>query len=78
MDEFMENRTVRELPYGLIRWYDFLPGSSKLLVYTDEKNKDHEEMQIKRKRLVKNGTDKGDYEMNQKSEEYVMNQYGKN
>ena len=34
-------------------------------------------MQIKRKRLVKNGTDKGDYEMNQKSEEYVMNQYGK-
>lgn len=40
MDEFMENRTVRELPYGLIRWYDFLPGSSKLLVYTDEKNKD--------------------------------------
>lgn len=34
-------------------------------------------MQIKRKRLVKNGTDKGDYKMNQKSEEYVMNQYGK-
>ena len=32
-------------------------------------------MQIKRKRLVKNGTDKGDYKMNQKSEEYVMNQY---
>ena len=30
-------------------------------------------MQIKRKRLVKNGTDKGDYKMNQKSEEYVMN-----
>ena len=28
-------------------------------------------MQIKRKRLVKNGTDKGDYKMNQKSEEYV-------
>ena len=39
MNESLENKIVQELPHGLIRWYDFLQGSSKLLVYTDEENK---------------------------------------
>lgn len=39
MSNSVINQIIKELPWGLIRWYTFFPGCSKLLVYSDEENK---------------------------------------